>query len=80
MADHIREYGHVTNQTLRRLFDLDVAGARDLLRALQLRGLLVKLDQGRGGPGIRYGSGPKMQLGEARPSRIDRSSASQAGQ
>lgn len=80
VADHIREYGHVTNQTLRRLFDLDVAGARDLLRALQLRGLLVKLDQGRGGPGIRYGPGPKMQLGEARTSRIDRSSASQAEQ
>ncbi|MEO8571963.1 MAG: ATP-binding protein [Chloroflexota bacterium] len=76
VADHIREYGHVTNQTLRRLFDLDVAGARDLLRALQVRGLLVKLDQGRGGPGIRYGPGPKMQLGEARPSRIDRSPAS----
>ena len=28
VADHIREYGHVTNQTLRRLFDLDVTGAR----------------------------------------------------
>ena len=58
VADHIREYGHVTNQALRRLFDLDVAGARALLRALQVRGLLVKLGQGRGGPGIRYGPGP----------------------
>ena len=63
VADHIREYGHVTNQTLRRMFDVDVAGARDLLRALQQRGVIVKLDQGRGGPGIRYGRGPKMPRG-----------------
>lgn len=69
VTDHIREYGHVTNQTLRRLFDLDVTGARDLLRALQQRGVLVKLDQGRGGPGIRYGPGPAMQLGPSRASR-----------
>jgi ATP-dependent DNA helicase RecG len=69
VADHVREYGHVTNQTLRRLFDLDVAGARDLLRALQLRGVLVKLDQGRGGPGIRYGPGPQLQRGEGRSPR-----------
>jgi ATP-dependent DNA helicase RecG len=60
VADHVREYGHVTNQTLRRLFDLDVPGARDLLRALQERGLLQKLDQARGGPGIRYGPGPRF--------------------
>jgi ATP-dependent DNA helicase RecG len=69
VADHVREYGHVTNQTLRRLFDLDVTGARDLLRALQQRGVLVKLDQGRGGPGIRYGRGPKMPAGDGRKSK-----------
>ena len=75
VADHIREYGHVTNQTLRRLFDLDVTGARDLLRALQQRGLLVKLDQGRGGPGIRYGPGPTLQAGSTRASRTERAHA-----
>lgn len=69
VADHIREYGHVTNQTLRRMFDVDVAGARDLLRALQQREVIVKLDQGRGGPGIRYGRGPKMPAGDSRASR-----------
>jgi ATP-dependent DNA helicase RecG len=54
----VAEYGHVTNQTLRRLFDLDVNRARDLLRDLQQRGIVVKLDKARGGPGIRYGPGP----------------------
>jgi ATP-dependent DNA helicase RecG len=80
VADHIREYGHVTNQTLRRLFDLDVAGARDLLRALQQRGVVVKLDQGRGGPGIRYGRGRKMPPGDARASRPTREPAADAEQ
>jgi ATP-dependent DNA helicase RecG len=80
VADHVREYGHVTNQTLRRLFDLDVAGARDLLRALQLRGLLVKLDQGRGGPGIRYGQGPQFRSNESRRLRSEPSSDAEVEQ
>jgi predicted HTH transcriptional regulator len=66
VTEHLREYGHMTNQTLRRLFDLDVPGARDLLRALQQRGVVVKIDRGRGGPGIRYGPGPRLQTPEAR--------------
>ncbi len=78
VADHVREYGHVTNATLRRLFDLDVAGARDLLRALQARGVVVKLDSGRGGPGIRYGAGPAMTKPGARPSRARGRSAAPA--
>jgi ATP-dependent DNA helicase RecG len=53
----VAEYGHVTNQTLRRLFDLDVNRARDLLRDLQQRGIVEKVDKARGGPGIRYGPG-----------------------
>lgn len=63
----VDEYGHVTNQTLRRLFDLDVNRARDLLRDLQHRGILEKVDKARGGPGIRYGPGPDFPLTEDRP-------------
>lgn len=57
IVDHVREYGHITNQTLRRLFNMDVFAARDLLRDLQQRDLLIKIDPARGGPGIRYGPG-----------------------
>jgi ATP-dependent DNA helicase RecG len=64
----VAEYGHVTNQTLRRLFDLDVNRARDLLRDLQQRGLVKKLDKARGGPGIRYGPGRRFPPSE-RPRR-----------
>lgn len=60
VIDHVREYGHVTNQTLRRLFDIDVPAARDLLRALQVKGVLAKLDLARGGRGVRYGPGPRF--------------------
>jgi len=35
VIDHVREYGHVTNQTLRRLFNMDILVARDVLRDLQ---------------------------------------------
>jgi ATP-dependent DNA helicase RecG len=60
VVEHVREYGFVTNQTLRRLFDLNVFPARDLLRELQARGILQKLDDKTAGPGIRYGPGPKF--------------------
>jgi ATP-dependent DNA helicase RecG len=58
IVEHVTEYGYITNQTLRRLFDLGVYPARDLLRHLQERGVLRKLDEKGGGPGIRYGPGP----------------------
>jgi ATP-dependent DNA helicase RecG len=62
VTDHVREYGHVTNQTLRRLFNMDIPVARDALRDLQQREVLLKLDPGRGGRGIRYGPGPRFEL------------------
>ncbi len=54
---HVREYGYVTNPTLQRMFDIGVYPARDLLRELQARGMLTKLDNRTGGTGIRYGPG-----------------------
>jgi ATP-dependent DNA helicase RecG len=60
VVEHVNEYGYITNQTLRRLFDLGVYPARDLLRDLQQRGILRKLDEKTAGPGIRYGAGPSF--------------------
>lgn len=70
---HVAEYGYVTNQTLRRMFDLTVYSARDLLRDLQQRGLLKKLDDKVSGPGVRYGPGnqpkpPTPRKGRTSPS------------
>ncbi|HEX7000792.1 MAG TPA: RNA-binding domain-containing protein [Trueperaceae bacterium] len=58
VVQHVLEYGHISNQTLRRLFDLDVFTARDMLRDLQARGLVVKV--GTRGPGVKYIPGPNF--------------------
>lgn len=60
VVEHVSEYGYVTNQTLRRLFDLGVFPARDLLRDLQRRGILHKIDERSAGPGVRYGPGQRF--------------------
>lgn len=54
VAEHLREYGYITNQTLRRLFDVDVYTARNMLRDLQARGVIFKEDESARGPGVRY--------------------------
>lgn len=58
VTSHVREYGFITNQTIRRLFDLDVYSARNMLRDLQQRGLVTKEGDQARGPGVRYVPGP----------------------
>jgi ATP-dependent DNA helicase RecG len=58
VIDHIREYGFVTNRTIQRLFDISVYAARNMLAEMRGRGLLEKIGEARGGPGVRYGPGP----------------------
>ncbi len=60
VVEHIGEYGYITNQTLRRLFDLEMFPARDMLRDLRNRGIVAKLDGPSRGPGVRYGRGPNF--------------------
>ena len=67
VIQHVMEYGHITNQTLRRIFDLNVYQARDLLRDMQTRELLSKIDEKTAGPGIRYGPGTKFSEKSAGP-------------
>lgn len=60
VVEHVREYGYVTNQTIRRMFDLDLYPARDMLRDLQKREVLVKDGTQARGPGVRYVAGPRF--------------------
>lgn len=60
VVEHVREYGFVTNRTLQRMFDMTMFNARNLLTDLQGRGLVAKIGTARGGPGVRYGPGPKF--------------------
>lgn len=69
VIEHVREYGFITNQTIRRLFDLGIYPARDLLRDLQAREILTKLDDKKAGPGVRYGPGPRIPKSPGQGSR-----------
>jgi ATP-dependent DNA helicase RecG len=59
--EHVREYGFITNRTIQRMFDLHVYAARDLISDLRGRGILEKLGDAKGGPGVRYGPGSKFK-------------------
>lgn len=66
VIQHVQEYGYVTNRTLQRLFDRDIYAARNMLTDLRTRGLLAKVGTARGGPGVKYGPGPKFPRSRAR--------------
>jgi ATP-dependent DNA helicase RecG len=69
VADHLREYGTITNRTLQRLFDLTMWSARDALRDLQQRGIVAKVSESGFGPGVQYGPGPNLPSAPARRRR-----------
>ncbi|MEV4835807.1 ATP-binding protein [Nonomuraea sp. NPDC049486] len=60
VIDHVKEYGFITNQSVRRLFDLHVYAARDLINSLREREILKKIGDAKGGAGVRYGPGAKF--------------------
>lgn len=60
VAEHVREYGYINNSTVQRLFDVDVYQARDILRDLVGRELLVRTSQQSRGTAVRYGQGPRF--------------------
>ena len=60
VVEHLREYGHITNSTIRRLFDVEVFPARDILRDLSRRGVIVKAEGPSRGPSVKYVPGPKF--------------------
>lgn len=76
VIEHVEEYGFVTNRTLQRLFDRDLYAARNMLNDLRERGLLEKMGTARGGPGVKYGPGPKFPK---RKRRTDRGGALSGG-
>ncbi|MFN6118113.1 MAG: hypothetical protein ACK5CE_00520, partial [Actinomycetes bacterium] len=54
------EYGRISNRTIQNLLDIDVYRARDLLRDLRDRGLLVKTSAQERGIAVEYGPGGKF--------------------
>ncbi len=66
---HLREYGSINNAAVQRMFDIDVYAARDLLRSLVGREVLVRISEQARGPAVKYGPGLKFptRKGETRP-------------
>lgn len=60
VIDHVRDYQTINNSTLQRLFDVDVYQARDLLRDLVGREMLIRVSEQTRGTAVRYGPGPKF--------------------
>lgn len=57
---HVREYGTITNRTIRNYFDVDVDRARDILTDLVKREILVKTSEAKRGPSVTYGAGSEF--------------------
>lgn len=57
---HVLEYGRISNRTIQNLLDIDVYRARDLLRDLRDRALLVKTSAQERGIAVEYGPGDKF--------------------
>lgn len=69
---HVREYQKITNRTVQNLFDVSMSRARDILRDLVRRELLVKDSEQERGPGVGYSPGPRFPMKlRKRPARRD---------
>jgi ATP-dependent DNA helicase RecG len=66
---HVREYGKITNNTLKNLFDIDVYKARDIIADLARREILVRTSESQRGPGVTWGAGPKFPATRSRAPR-----------
>lgn len=66
VVDHIHEYQTINNSTLQRLFDIDVYQARDLLRDLVGREVLIRISEQTRGTAVKYGAGPKFPVKKKR--------------
>lgn len=66
VVDHVREYGTINNATVQRLFDVDVYAARDVLRDLVVRGLLIRVSEQSRGTAVKYGAGSDFPVRSSR--------------
>jgi ATP-dependent DNA helicase RecG len=69
VIEHVREYGKVTNRTVRNLLDVKTDRAAAILGDLVGRGVIVKTSQAQRGPSVEYGPGPNLPVARSRPRR-----------
>ena len=69
---HVQEYGRISNRTLQNLFDIDTYRARDVLKDLRERDMLIKTSTQERGIAVEYGPGPKFPKLKRRRATPDR--------
>jgi len=57
---HVREYGRITNATVRNLFNVKSDRANQILKELRERHILVKTSEAQRGPSVEYGPGERF--------------------
>lgn len=67
ISAHVREYGSINNAAVQRMLDVDVYAARDVLRDLVDRGVVVRISEQSRGTAVKYGPGPKFPRGRGGP-------------
>jgi ATP-dependent DNA helicase RecG len=60
VVERVREYDTINSATIQRIFDVDVWQARDMLRDLVGREILVRVSEQTRGPKVKYGAGPQF--------------------
>ena len=68
---HVREYGKITNNTLKNLFDIDVYKARDIITDLAQRQILIRTSEAQRGPSVTWGAGPKFPATRSRSKKTE---------
>ncbi|MBI4172732.1 MAG: putative DNA binding domain-containing protein [Actinobacteria bacterium] len=69
VIEHVREYGKVTNRTVRNLLDVGVHRAAAIVGDLAKREILVKTSEAQRGPSVEYGAGPRFPHAKPRQRR-----------
>ena len=67
---HVREYGKVTNNTLKNLFDIDVYKARDIITDLAQRQILQRTSEAQRGPSVTWGPGTKFPTPRSKGKKV----------
>jgi ATP-dependent DNA helicase RecG len=57
VIEHVREYGKVTNRTVRNLLEVGVQRSSEILGDLVTREVLAKTSEAKRGPSVEYGPG-----------------------
>jgi ATP-dependent DNA helicase RecG len=65
----LSDYGEINNRTIQRLFDVDVYQARDILKSLVGREIIVRTSVAARGATVKYSPGAAFPASKARKTR-----------